>query len=119
MSILNVKQITNGVDSASTRQITKGSSRSKANFSQNGTIRDDLNVSSITDAGENSYRINFAESTVNANYCVSVIANSETDQITSKTINSVSYRTEFFKFELADRMYDNKNYQNYINVVIV
>jgi hypothetical protein len=48
-----------------------------------------------------------------------VIANSETDQTVSKTINSVSYRTEFFKFELSDRMYDNKNYQNYINVVIV
>lgn len=119
MSLLNVKQITNGTDSASTRQITRGSSRAKVNFSQTGAIRDDLNVSSITDAGDNLYRMNFAELVANANYCVSIVANSESDQTTTRSIGSVAYRTDFFKFELKEKMCDNTNYQNYINVVIV
>jgi hypothetical protein len=119
MSILNVKQITNGKDSASTRQIARGSSRAKVNFSQAGVIRDDLNVSSITDAGDNLYRMNFAELVTNANYCVSIVANSEADQTATRSIGAVSYRTDFFKFELSEQMRDNKNYQNYINVVIV
>ena len=77
MSLLNVKKITNGVDTASTKQIARGSSRAKANFSHVGTVRDDLNVSSITDAGESLYRVNFAEQLNTANYCVSIVANSE------------------------------------------
>lgn len=119
MSLLNVKQITNGVDSASTKQITRGSSRAKANFSHVGSIRDDLNVSSITDVGNCAYRVNFAEQLNTANYCVSVVANSDGAQLSSNTIGTVSYRTDFFKFELSEQMQDNKNYQNYINVVIV
>ncbi len=119
MSLLNVKQITNGVDSASTRQITRGSSKSTANFSHTGDIRGDLNVSSITDAGEAVYRINFAENLNQSNYCVSIMANSEADQTALKSVNAVAYRTDFFKFELAEQLHDNKNYQNYINVVIV
>lgn len=119
MSILNVKQITNGLDSASTRQITRGSSRAKANFSQNGLIRNDLNVSSITDAGENTYRINFADQSGDSAYCVNVVAVGETDDAVNRSIGSVAYRTDFFKFELSERLYDNRNSQNYINVVIV
>lgn len=119
MSLLNVKQITNGQDTASTRQITRGSSRAKANFSQNGSIRNDLNVSSITDAGENVYRINFADQSKDSTYCVNVTAVGEADDAVNRSIGSVSYRTDFFKFELTDRLHDNRNYQNYINVVIV
>jgi hypothetical protein len=119
MSLLNVKQITNGIDTASTRQIARGSSRAKANFSHVGVVRDDLNVSSITDAGESVYRVNFAEQLTAPNYCVSIVANSESDQLQSNTVGSVAYRTDFFKFELSEQMRDNKNYQNFINVVIV
>ena len=119
MSLLNVKQITNGVDTASTRQITRGSSRAKANFSHVGSIRDDLNVSSITDAGDCVYRVNFAEQLNTANYCASIVANSDSARLSLNTVRAVSYRTDFFKFELSEQMQDNKNYQNYINVVIV
>ena len=72
MSTIKVTNIqdTSGGNSSTSEQIAQGRSKAWVNFSGNGTvaIRDDFNVSSITDNGTGNYTINYTNSMANANY---------------------------------------------------
>ncbi|NBW21556.1 MAG: hypothetical protein EBR82_77720, partial [Caulobacteraceae bacterium] len=54
--------------------VAKRTAKAWVNFNGTGTvaIRDDFNVSSITDNGTGNYAINFSSNLSNANYCVAV-----------------------------------------------
>ena len=63
MSTIKVTNIqdTSGGNQSTSEQIAQGRSKAWVNFSGNGTvaIRDDFNVSSITDNGTGNYTINY------------------------------------------------------------
>jgi len=71
MSTLKVNQIQDTSGGTSNLKID-GAAKAWVNFNGTGTvaIRDDLNVSSITDNGTGDYTINFATAMANANYAV-------------------------------------------------
>ena len=54
--------------------VAKRTAKAWVNFNGQGTvaIRDDFNVSSITDNGTGSYTVNFSSAMPNTNYCVNV-----------------------------------------------
>ena len=72
MSTIKVTNLqdTSGNNASTSEQIAQGRSKTWVNFSGNGTvaIRDDFNVSSITDNGTGNYTINYSSSMANANY---------------------------------------------------
>ena len=73
MSTLKVNTIqnTSGGSSSTPEQIEQGRAKAWVNFNGTGTvaIRDDFNVSSISDNGTGDYTVNFSNSFSNANYC--------------------------------------------------
>ena len=71
MSTLKVNNIKDASGGTSNLKID-GAAKAWVNFNGTGTvaIRDDLNVSSITDNGSGDYTINFATAMANANYVV-------------------------------------------------
>jgi len=71
MSTLKVNNIKDASGGTSNLKID-GAAKAWVNFNGTGTvaIRDDLNVSSITDNGTGDYTINFATAMANANYVV-------------------------------------------------
>jgi hypothetical protein len=71
MSTLVAQTISNGTVSTSSANVIQGSAKAWVNFNGTGTpaIRASYNVSSITDNGTLSYRINFTNALPDANYC--------------------------------------------------
>ena len=71
MSTLKVNNIKDASGGTSNLKID-GAAKAWVNFNGTGTvaIRDDLNVSSITDNGTGDYTINFAAAMANTNYVV-------------------------------------------------
>jgi hypothetical protein len=63
--------------SVTTDYVVNGSAKAWVNFNGTGTvaIRDDLNVSTISDNGTGDYTVNFTNNMANANYAAAAIAN--------------------------------------------
>lgn len=74
MSTLKVATIQDlsAANSSTPEQIAQGRAKAWVNFNGTGTvaIRDDYNVTSITDSGTGLYVVNFDTAMANANYCV-------------------------------------------------
>ena len=74
MSTIKVTNIqdTSGGNSSTSEQIAQGRAKAWVNFNGTGTvaIRDDFNVSSITDEGTGYYTINFTYAMPSTNYAV-------------------------------------------------
>jgi len=74
MSTLKVNTIqdTSGGSSSTPTQIEQGRAKAWVNFNGEGTLslRDNYNVSSVTDNGTGDYTINYSVSMSNANYSV-------------------------------------------------
>jgi len=70
MSTLNVSNITDGTDTVGTSYVLNGSAKVWVNLTQvsTQTIRDSLNVSSLTDLGTGQTRISFASSMNNDDF---------------------------------------------------
>ena len=72
MSTIKVTNIqdTSGGNQSTSEQIAQGRSKTWVNFNGTGTvaIRDDFNVSSITDGGTGLFTINYTNSLSNSNY---------------------------------------------------
>ena len=81
MSTLKVNTIqnTSAAHSSTPEQIAQGRAKAWVNFNGNGTvaIRDNFNVSSITDGGTGVYTANFTTAMANANYASVVSAGSD------------------------------------------
>ncbi|ADD94745.1 hypothetical protein [uncultured phage MedDCM-OCT-S09-C299] len=75
MSTLKVNNIKDTSGGTSNLKID-GAAKAWVNFNGTGTvaIRDDLNVSSITDNGTGDYTVNFTNALANANYCFQLSA---------------------------------------------
>jgi|TARA_Y100000033_G_scaffold41419_1_gene41868 hypothetical protein len=80
MSTLKVNNITDTSGGSSNLEVP-GSAKVWVNFNGTGTvaIRDDLNVSSITDHGTGDYTVNFTNAMSNANYCTVAACYHETE----------------------------------------
>lgn len=70
MSTLNVTNISDGTDTTATANVVNGSAKAWVNFNGTGTvaIREQYNVSSITDNGTGDYTVNFTNALADANY---------------------------------------------------
>ena len=83
MSTLKVNTIqnTSGGSSSTPEQIEQGRAKAWVNFNGTGTvaIRDNFNVSSITDGGTGVYTANFTSALANANYA-SVVSTGYNDK---------------------------------------
>lgn len=71
MSTLKVNNITDTSGGSSNLSVP-GAAKAWVNFNGSGTvaIRDDLNVSSITDSGTGAYKVNMTNALSNTNYAV-------------------------------------------------
>jgi len=83
MSTLKVNTIqnTSGGSSSTPAQIEQGRAKAWVNFNGTGTVamRDNFNVSSITDSGTGVYTANFSTAMANANYA-SVVSTGNNDK---------------------------------------
>ena len=83
MSTLKVNTIqdSSGSNASTTEQINQGRAKAWVNFNGTGTvaIRDDFNISSITDSGTGVYTANFSSAMSNANYA-SVVSTGNEDK---------------------------------------
>ena len=74
MSTLKVATIqdTSGNNSSTPNEVAQGRAKAWVNFDGSGTVavRDDFNVSSITDNGTGDYTVTFATAMANVNYAV-------------------------------------------------
>lgn len=80
--------------------VAKRTAKAWVNFNGTGTvaIRDDFNVSSITDNGTGDYTINFSSSMSGTNYCIAIGVASQSypstpEAGTTKSTSSCSIRT--------------------------
>ena len=71
MSTLNVSNISDGTTTVGTSYVVNGSAKAWVNFNGTGTvsIRDSLNIGSLTDNGTGDYNVNFSANMANSNYC--------------------------------------------------
>lgn len=69
---IDVASITDGTNTFTPEQGAKGTTKAWVNFNGTGTvsIRNNYNVSSITDLGTGYYRVNFASALSSASYAV-------------------------------------------------
>ena len=70
MSTLNVSNITDGTTTVGTGYVVNGSAKAWVNFDGRSTvsIRDSLNISSLTDNGTGLYTVSIANAMASANY---------------------------------------------------
>ena len=100
MSTLNVTNISDGTNSTSTTNVVKGSAKAWVNFNGTGTvaIREQYNVSSLTDHGTGDYTVNYTTAMADANYVVNCSCDSENYEFASiyaQTLNTTS-STRFY-----------------------
>ena len=78
---VNTLQDSSGNNASTTSQIAQGRAKAWVNFNGTGTvaIRDNFNVSSITDSGTGVYTANFTTAMANANYA-SVVSTGYNDK---------------------------------------
>jgi hypothetical protein len=70
MSTINAANITDGTTSVPTGYVVNGSAKAWVNFSQTTTVRDSVNVASLTDVSTGSTTVSYTNSLANANYCI-------------------------------------------------
>jgi hypothetical protein len=81
MSTLKVTNIqdTGGGNSSTSAEIYSGRAKAWVNFNGTGTvaIRDDFNVSSITDVGSGNYTVNLSNAMPDANYVTNITSSDD------------------------------------------
>ena len=124
MSTIKVNNLQNasGSSNSTPEEIQQGRAKAWVNFQGTGTvtIRDDYNVSSITDHATGQYTVNFSNAMPNANYAFTGITSSEGDSghesIVSKhggtTPTTSALRVRVTKSN--DNSYTNKTYTTVI-----
>ena len=127
MSTLKVATIqdTSGNNSSTPAQVAGGRAKAWVNFNGTGTvaIRDDFNVSSITDHASGDYTANFTTAMANANYCLSGTAADLTPNTSSRWItrgnvqqSNFAQTTSGARFQVA---YSVNNHQDGEQVQVV
>jgi hypothetical protein len=94
MSSIRTNNIANVAGTASTDvlNVINGSAKAWVNFNGTGTvaIRGSYNVSSITDLGVGSYRVNYTTAIVDANYApISTCSGYSADRVATVDLDSV------------------------------
>ena len=121
MSEVKVTTISNvgGTKSIPSETVIAGSAKAWVNFdgtTNTGglcTIRDDFNVSSITDNGTGDYSANFDTAMSNANYCAVANTGGTNDAcMVNYSYSTSSVRVRSIQFGVA--LYDNI----YVNIVV-
>ena len=87
--------------------VAKGTAKAWVNFNGTGTvaIRDDNNVTSITDGGTGLYTVNYTSNMSNANYAANfsnTIQNSQINTNANMTSSAIGLRTRNSSFSNTD-----------------
>ena len=119
---VNNLQDASGSSNSTPEEIQQGRAKAWVNFQGTGTvtIRDDYNVSSVTDHATGQYTVNFTNAMPNVNYAFTGINSSEGDSghesIVSKhggsTVTTSALRIRVTK--TSDASYTNKTYTTVI-----
>ena len=119
---VNNLQTASGGSNSTPEEIQQGRAKAWVNFNGTGTIaiRDDYNVSTITDHATGQYTVNFSNAMPNANYAFTGIVSSDGDNgnesIVSKhgssTVTTSAIRIRVTK--TSDAGYTDKYYTNLI-----
>ena len=89
MSTLKVNTIqnTSGGSSSTPEQIEQGRAKLWLNYNgSTNSIRDDFNVSSVTDEGTGTYTVNWDSNAANANYAIMTNYNRKAGVVLGKTV---------------------------------
>ena len=89
MSTLKVNTIqnTSGGSSSTPEQIEQGRAKLWLNYNgSTNSIRDDFNVSSVTDEGTGTYTVNWDSNAANANYAIMTNYNHKAGVVLGKTV---------------------------------
>ena len=89
MSTLKVNNIqtTSGGSSSTPEQIQQGRAKLWLNYNgSTNSIRDDFNVTSVTDEGTGTYTINWDSNAANANYAIMTNYNHKAGVVLGKTV---------------------------------
>jgi len=70
MSTVVTSNVSDGTTTVGTEYVVNGSAKAYANYNSNATLRDSLNISSITDAGTGNADIHFTNNMANTNYAI-------------------------------------------------
>jgi hypothetical protein len=97
---LTISTLNNDTGVLATQNGMNGVCKAWVNFNGQGTvaIRASFNVSSITDSGTGTYRVNFTTNMPNANYCTVVSA-----------INNIGLSAGFSSFDSNDQSVSQTN----------
>ena len=114
MSTLKVGtlQDTSGSSGSTPAQIEQGRAKAWVNFNGSGTIgiRDDYNVSSLTDNGMGDYTINFSNAMANANYsAVGMAMRDSTNTLTLLIRGDSTYGNSFTTGSVRLNTRENSN----------
>ena len=117
MSTLEVSNLNDGTTTVATTYVTNGSAKSWVGMDGTGTIsiRDSLNVASLTDNGTGVYAVNISSSMANANYAVAIGAKDNdygSKNFTGKQSNSTQTTSLYslFSYNGSNAYQDNENY---------
>ena len=117
MSTLEVSNLNDGTTTLATTYVTNGSAKVWVNMDGTGTIsiRDSLNVTSLTDTATGQYKVNISSSMANASYAVAIGAKDNAygnQNFTGKQSNSTLTTSLFALLSYSgDNAYqDNENY---------
>ena len=117
MSTLEVSNLNDGTTTVATTFVTNGSAKVWVNMDGTGTIsvRDSLNVTSLTDIGTGQYAVNISSSMANANYAIAIGAKDNAygnQNFTGKPSNSTQTTSLFrlLSYSGSDAYQDNENY---------
>ena len=117
MSTLEVSNLNDGTTTVGTTFTTNGAAKVWVNMDGTGTIsiRDSLNVTSLTDTATGQYKVNISSSMANASYAVAIGAKDNAygnQNFTGKQSNSTLTTSLFALLSYSgDNAYqDNENY---------
>ena len=128
MSTLKVNNLQdiNGANNSTPEQVAQGRAKAWVNFNGTGTvaIRDDFNVSSITDNGTGNYTITFDNAMPSANYAITgsqkefdATTNSSTQLMIGKQLTLANSITTTFVRVVA--AYAGNNYDSVMVSVVI
>ena len=120
MSTLKVNNLqdVNGANNSTPEQVAQGRAKSWVNFNGDGTvaIRDDFNVSSITDNGTGDYTVTFSSAMPNANYAVALSHKEDTTDTTGSGARPMMRRGAAGFYSTTAVRVINSNTQNGLGV---
>lgn len=110
MSTLRVAnlQSTAGTQTVTQDRLYRGAATAWVNFNGTGTvaIRDNYNVSSITDNGVGDYTVNFTTALANANYSGVITCGTTTQRCTGVTSQSTTQFRLFLNYSMNSSLMD-------------